>query len=250
MWELKCTQNVCVFRKLDMISNTHEMSIHPTLREKDICMGMWPPSVRGGLCGSLSPVLREWWEWVTEHWWQSGRSKRIYFFQNQVPAHHCGKGAVKLGLLAHSTHGLPISESFIPIGHSTSFLCCSVCPFSLTVFFASLPLSLSLSLSLSHSVGGFSLLVLWRSHLHMEHQDHSSVKHQSCSRRWTGVPLSITTYYSYINAGFQQQPPHTNCTLPYAHATAEPHVRSQNICKKMCLLRTRACRILDREVVS
>ena len=66
-----------------------------------------------------------------------------------MPAHHCGKGAVKLGLLAHSTHGLPISESFIPIGHSTSFLCCSVCPFSLTVFFASLPLSLSLSLSFS-----------------------------------------------------------------------------------------------------
>lgn len=87
---------------------------------------------------------------------------------------------------------------------------------------------------------GISSLVLWRSHLHMEHQDHSSVKHQSCSRHWTGVPLSITTYYSYINAGFQQQPPHTNCTLPYARTTAVPRVRSKTPARK-CIHCTNVC---------
>lgn len=99
----------------------------------------------------------------------------------------------------------------------------------------------SLSLSLSHSVEGISLLVLWRSHLHTEHEDHSSVKHQSCSRHWTGVPLNIITYYSYINVGFQQHPLHTSCALPYAHTTAEPRVWSKTPARKSIHC-TRVCR--------
>lgn len=106
---------------------------------------MWPQSVRGGLCGSLSPVLREWWEWVTEQWWQSGRSKRISFFQNQVPAHQCGKGAVNLRILAHVWFTNFRIFYFYRSQHLISeLLCLSILTRS---FFDSLPLSVSLSFS-------------------------------------------------------------------------------------------------------
>lgn len=197
--------------------------------EEDSCMGMWPLSVYSGLCGSLSPVLSDWQEWVSEQWWHSLGGQGGPFFQDQVPEHQCAKGDMNLCVLLCSTHGLLISKMLFQ---------CVKAALSMVLSLSILTRSFFCSLSLSHSVEGISLLVLWRSHLHTEHEDHSSVKHQSCSRHWTGVPLNIITYYSYINVGFQQHPLHTSCTLPYAHTSSWTSCVKQNTCKKIYSLYT------------